>query len=412
MSDLGMVIVGAGEAGARAAIELRSEGWGGAITLIGKEKLAPYERPPLSKSALIGEEIPSPMTILDDAKLSQHDIKFISNSSVTDIDRTNHSVELSDGQNIRYERLLLATGASPRQLNLEGSDTSGLLYLRTFADTLVLRKRFLPDKHITIIGAGFIGLEVAASARELGCEVTIIEVGPRILMRGVPEEIANIVGARHRRANVEFKLGVGIQRIKNTLEGHFISLADGTTIKCNTIVVGIGAIPETLLAAKSGLMIDNGIWTDETLTTSDNDIFAAGDCCSFPHILYGGKRIRLEAWRNAQDQGTHVAHSMLGASKPFLEIPWFWSDQYDLTLQVTGLPDYGVMTVCRDLGEFDKFYFHLSIESKLVSASAVGLTAKIAKDIRLAELLIQKQVVLDPKSLENPDVKLKSLLNV
>jgi 3-phenylpropionate/trans-cinnamate dioxygenase ferredoxin reductase subunit len=410
MSDLGMVIIGAGEAGARAAVELRSEGWSGPITLIGKEKLAPYERPPLSKSSLIGEDEPSPMTILDEAKLSQYNIDLMTNSSVVSIERENHSVELSDGQNIRYERLLLATGANPRQLTIKGCDTTGLLYLRTFADALALRRRFLPGKHIVIIGAGFIGLEVAASARELGCSVTVIEVGPRILMRGVPEEIANIVGVRHRRAGVEFKLGVDIRRIENTAIGHVISLTDGAIIQCNAIVVGIGAIPETSLAAKSELMIDNGIWTDETLTTSDADIFAAGDCCSFPHSLYGGKRLRLEAWRNAQDQGTHVAHNMLGASKPFLEIPWFWSDQYDQTLQVTGLPDYGVITVCRDLGEFDKFYFHLSNEGQLVSASAVGLNAKIAKDISLAEMLIQKQAVLDPRTLENPDIKLKSLL--
>ncbi|RAP73753.1 NAD(P)/FAD-dependent oxidoreductase [Paenibacillus montanisoli] len=412
MSDLGMVIVGAGETGARAAVELRTAGWNGPITLIGKEPLAPYERPPLSKFTLISEEEPKPATILDEVRLSEHNIGWIPNNQVVGIDRVNHSVELSNGQQIRYERLLLATGAAPRKLTIEGSDTTGLLYLRTFADAVALRTRFQPGKHIAVIGAGFIGLEVAASARELGCSVTVIEVGPRILMRGVPEEIARIVEARHRMAGVRFKLGISIQGIMNTSEGHLITLADGTDIPCDTVVVGIGAIPETSLAAQSGLTIENGIYTDEYLATSDNDIFAAGDCCSFPHKLYGGRRIRLEAWRNAQDQGTHVAHNMLGASKPFVDIPWFWSDQYDQTLQVTGLPDSGVLTVCRHLSERDKLYFHLSGENRLVAASAVGLNAKIAKDIRLAEMLIhQNQAVLDPIALQNTEVKLKSLVN-
>jgi 3-phenylpropionate/trans-cinnamate dioxygenase ferredoxin reductase subunit len=411
MADVGMVIIGAGEAGARAAVELRTEGWSGPITLIGKEKLAPYERPPLSKSALIDEDHPSPMTILDEAKQSQYNIQLITDRTVIKIDREQHVTELSNGQQIRYERLLLATGAYPRQLRLEGSDTTDWLYLRTFADSLALRSRFLPGKHIAVIGAGFIGLEVAASAREKGCSVTVIEVGSRILMRGVPEQIANIVEARHQKAGVEFKLGIGIERIDKTPTGHAITLADRTVIYCDAIIVGIGAVPETSLAAQCGLAVENGIWTNEELRTSDADIFAAGDCCSFPHRLYGGKRIRLEAWRNAQDQGTHAAHNMLGASKHYLEIPWFWSDQYDQTLQVSGLPDYGVMTVVRNLSESDKLFFHLSDENQLVAASAVGLNAKIAKDIRLAEMLIQKQVVLNPYDLENPNVKLKALLN-
>lgn len=409
MSEYGMVIVGAGEAGARAAIELRTQGWNGAITLIGEEKRAPYERPPLSKDCLLTEGEPSPSTILDQEKLSQYNIEFLSGSTVVEIDRDNHIVVLNNGRQIGYERLLLATGARPRKLSLEGSEVPNVLSLRTFADALALRSKLHTGKHVVIIGGGFIGLEVAASAIQRGCLVTLVEVAPRILMRGVPEEIARMVEARHREAGVTFKLGVGISSIETTDDGQVIALADGTSIPCDMIIAGIGAIPETSLAVQCGLEIENGVRVNELLQTSDPYIFAAGDCCSFPHSLYDGKRIRLEAWRNAQDQGMLAARNMLGAAETYAAVPWFWSDQYDVTLQVTGLPDQGERKVIRDLGDSGKLFFHFSLDGKLVAASGIG-TAAIAKDIRIAEMLIEKKGTLDLEAFEKPEVKLKSLL--
>jgi 3-phenylpropionate/trans-cinnamate dioxygenase ferredoxin reductase subunit len=409
MADFGMVIVGAGEAGARAAIELRTQGWDGSITLIGEETRAPYERPPLSKDCLLSEEEPTPTFILNPEKLAQYNIEFLSGSAVTEIDRNTRSVVLDDGRQIGYERLLLATGARPRELSVEGSGVSNVLYLRTFADAIALRSRLHPGKHLAVIGGGFIGLEVAASAIKRGCSVTLVEVGPRILMRGVPEEIARIVEARHREAGVIFKLGVGIKSIEATKDGQVMVLADGTFIHCDMIIAGIGAIPETSLAAQCGLEIENGVRVNERLQTSDPNIYAAGDCCSFPHPLYGGKRIRLEAWRNAHDQGMHAARNMLGSTESYAAVPWFWSDQYDLTLQVTGLPDHGEKTVIRDLGDIGKLFFHFSADGKLVAASGIG-TSVIAKDIRITEMLIEKQGTLDLEAFERPEVKLKSLL--
>ena len=409
MSEYGMVIVGAGEAGARAAIELRTQGWNGSITLIGEEKRAPYERPPLSKDCLLTEGEPSPSTILDQEKLVQYNIEFLSGSTVVEIDRDNHIVVLDNGRQIGYERLLLTTGARPRKLSIQGSDVSNILYLRTFADALALRSKLHAGKHVVIIGGGFIGLEVAASAIQRGCLVTLVEVAPRILMRGVPEKIAHMVEARHREAGVTFKLGVGISSIETTHDGQVIALVDGTSIQCDMIIAGIGAIPETSLAAQCGLEIENGVRVNELLQTSDPHIFAAGDCCSFPHSLYDGKRIRLEAWRNAQDQGMHAAHNMLGTAETYAAVPWFWSDQYDVTLQVTGLPDQGERTVIRDLGDSGKLFFHFSLDGKLVAASGIG-TAAIAKDIRIAEMLIEKKGTLDLEAFEKPEVKLKSLL--
>ncbi len=409
MTERAMVIIGSGEAGARAAVELRTQGWSGPITLIGEERLAPYERPPLSKGLLFTEEEPLPVFILDNEKLAEHSIAFLSGATTVGIDRNNCTVQLDNGRKIKYHRLLLATGARPRKLTLKGSETANLLYLRTFSDALTLRGNLKPGKHIAVIGGGFIGLEAAASAIEKGCSVTLLENGPRILMRGVPKEIADIVEVRHRAAGVEFKFGASIEKIDNSVDGQTITLGDGTLIHCDSIIVGIGAIPETSLAADCGLEIENGIRVDEMLRTSDPNIFAAGDCCSFPHRLYDGRRIRLEAWRNAQDQGIQVARNMLGFDELFEVVPWFWSDQYDLALYVTGLPDSGVNTAIRDLGDAGKLFFHFSEDGKLVGASGIGTTA-ISKEVRIAEKLIEKQRILDFKLFERPDTKLKSLL--
>jgi 3-phenylpropionate/trans-cinnamate dioxygenase ferredoxin reductase subunit len=231
-----------------------------------------------------------------------------------------------------------------------------------------------------------------------------------ILTRGVSSEIAEHVGARHRAAGVEIVTGVGIARIDMTAAGAVVVLADGARIEADLVVAGIGVLPDIALGEKAGLAIDNGIAVDGRLTSSDPDIFAAGDCCSFPHALYGERRIRLEAWRNAQDQGAFAARAMLGASEPYAVVPWFWSDQYDLTLQIAGLVDEGVTTVVRDLGEGARLFFHLAGDGRLVAASGVGPTGKVAKDIRLAEMLIARRAVPEPGSLASPAVKLKALL--
>ncbi|WCK53184.1 FAD-dependent oxidoreductase [Aneurinibacillus sp. Ricciae_BoGa-3] len=410
MNQLGMVIIGAGECGTRAAMELRAQGWTVSITLIGEEQWEPYERPPLSKRLLVEDSEPAPVLIVNSEKLSQHDITFMSGCTVKEINRNTRSLMLDGGQQIQYERLLLATGACPRNFSLTGSETANVSYLRTFSDAASLRKRLHPDKHIVVVGGGFIGLEVAASAIEQGCKVTLIELGPRILMRGVPKEIADIVEARHRAAGVEFKYGVSIDTIEDIGDQQVITFADGTVVKCDSIVVGIGAIPETGLAAGCGLEIENGVCVDEMLRTSGPNIFAAGDCCSFPHRLYGGKRIRLESWRNAQDQGSLAARNMLDAGEPYTTVPWFWSDQYEQTLQVTGLTDFGDFIVSRDCGDNGKLFFHLTDDGRLVSASAIGSISKIAKDIRFSEMMIHQQARPDLKALANPDIKLKTLL--
>ena len=318
---------------------------------------------------------------------------------------------LADGRRIPYLKLLLATGARPRRLTVEGAESEHVLYLRSFAEALALRGRLRPGTRLCVIGGGFIGLEIAASAIARGCQVTVVEAAPRILMRGVPAPLAALIARRHERAGVRFHIGTGIARIVDADGARRVVLADGTEIPCDVVVAGIGAVPEVALAERAGLIIENGIRVDERLRTSDPDIFAAGDCCSVPHPLYGGRRIRLEAWRNAHDQGNLAARNMLGAELAHEAVPWFWSDQYELTLHIAGLADQAATDVRRELGDGAELHFHIDTEGRLLAASGFGPLGKVAKEIRLAEMLIQRRASPAPDQLASPDVKLKSLLN-
>lgn len=403
------VIVGAGEAGARAASALREQGHAGPVILIGDEPHGPYERPPLSKAVMTGEAVGLPPLILDEAKLATQSITHLARVRVTRIDTSAHVVALDDGRSIPYAKLLIATGAAPRKLPTPGASEDNVLYLRTFADALTMRERLRPGSRLAVIGGGFIGLEIAASAIGRGCAVTLIEMAPRILMRGVPRAVADRVMARHERAGVAFRLGLGIERITCDGDSEAVLLADGSRVECNAIIAGVGAVPETTLAEASGLAVENGVKVDAHLRTSDPDVFAAGDCCSFPHPLYDDRRIRLEAWRNAQDQGNVAAANMMGGSEAYAAVPWFWSDQYDETLQVAGLSDGAATTVERDLGA-GTLYFHLADDGRLVAVSGIGPNGVIAKEVRLGEMMIAKRAKPDPAALGSPDVKLKSLM--
>lgn len=410
MSHGGMVIVGAGECGARAALSLREQGWDGEVALIGEEELAPYERPPLSKAVMVADPEPGPAHSLSEATAQDKRIALIRGVRAVAIHRGAHEIELEDGRRVGYAKLLLATGARARRLTVDGADAGTLHYLRSFAEARVLRAKLTSGARLCIIGGGFIGLELAASASMRGCAVTVLEAAPRILMRGVPAPLAALIGARHERAGVAFRIGIGIARIGAKDGAQAVVLADGSEVGCDAIIAGIGAVPETGLAESAGLVIENGIRVDSALRTSDPDIFAAGDCCSFPHPLYDGKRIRLEAWRNALDQGAHAARNMLGAETPYEAVPWFWSDQYELTLQITGLPDQGVAQVRRDLGDGAEMYFHLADDGRLMAASAFGPLGKVAKEVRQAEMLVQRRAYPAPDRLAAPEVRLKSLL--
>jgi 3-phenylpropionate/trans-cinnamate dioxygenase ferredoxin reductase subunit len=405
-----MVVVGAGECGTRAAFALREAGFDGEITLFGAEPHLPYERPPLSKHGMTEGTVPDAKYITDDARLDAAGIAYRRGALVTGIDRSAQTLALDGGSGLPYDRLLLATGSISRRLSHNGAEVPHVLYLRHLDDARQIRARLVPGERLLVIGGGFIGLELAAGAVELGAHVTVVEVLPRVLARAVPAEIAAVITERHRAAGVDIITGIPIDAIVSTAHGARLRLAGGRVIDADLLVAGIGAIPVTNLAANAGLEIANGIAVDVQLATADPAIFAAGDCCSFPLPIYGNRRVRLESWRNAQEHGDTAARNMLGAGTPHAAVPWFWSDQYDLSLQMAGLADEGRTTVRRDLGDGTFILFHLADDGRLVAASGIGPGNAVARDIRLAEMLIGKATCPDAGALADRTVKLKSML--
>jgi 3-phenylpropionate/trans-cinnamate dioxygenase ferredoxin reductase subunit len=403
-----IVIIGAGLCGGRAALTLREKGFAGDITLIGDEPLAPYDRPPLSKQTPnegIALNLVAGVEIYTDAR-----IRLMTGISVCRIDRAEHRVILEDGRDLAYDKLLISTGARARTFGASGQ-FQHLLTLRTHADASAIRERIGPGRRLVVIGGGFIGLELAASARQCGAEVTVIEGLPRLMARAVPAEIASVVAARHRQAGVEILLDSKMFDIVEDEKTITVNLANGRCITANVAVAGVGAVPNIALAEDAGLAIDNGIAVDSFLATSDPDIFAAGDCCSFPLSMDGGRRVRLESWRSAQNQGILAASNLMGAKEPMTDVPWFWSDQYDLTLQIAGLAGDATMTIRRQLDADTFILFHLDRDGRLIAASGIGKGNAVARDIRLAEMLIAARAHPNIDALSAPEIRLKTLLS-
>ncbi|WP_283192511.1 FAD-dependent oxidoreductase [Rhizobium sp. AN80A] len=402
-----IIIAGAGLCGARAAFSLRERGYEGRIVLIGRERHAPYDRPPLSKQTIDG--LQSIQHIAEDENYRTSRIEHMGGVDVIAIDRHRRAVSLSDGRTLPYDKLLLATGARPRVLPGAESLTN-VLTLRSFDDAMKIRDRIGVNRSLAIIGGGFIGLELAATARQLGTSVTVIESLPRLMARAVPAEIASIVQARHQQEGVEVLLNASIASLGQDDDRVRIRLTDGKEIDADLAVVGIGAIPNTELAEAAELAVDNGIAVDAFMRTSDANIFAAGDCCSFPLQAYDGSRLRLESWRCAQDQGITAAANMMEIATEYDGIPWFWSDQYDLTLQIAGLPSHATETVRRELPDGSLLLFHLDARGRLMAASGIGRGNAIGREIRLCEMLISAKAHPRREDLASPSTRLKSLL--
>jgi 3-phenylpropionate/trans-cinnamate dioxygenase ferredoxin reductase component len=333
-----IVIVGASLAGASAAIALRELGYAGELTLIGEEADLPYERPPLSKAVLIGAA-DEPDWVGDEALYADRQIELVRGTTVTRIDRPNRRV-MAGKHEFGYDRLLLATGSTPRQLDVPGSDLDGLFTLRTFGDSLALRERFTAGASVVVVGAGWIGCEAAAAARQRGSTVIVIEPQPQPLFGVVGQQVGATFAALHRDHGVDLRLGTKVRGFAGN-DGRVASvrLHGGASVAADTVVVGVGVIPNIALAEVAGLALaEDGIAVDATLRTSDPNIWAVGDIAAQEHPKYR-RRVRVEHWANAKDQGAHVAANLLGGEVPYEKRPFFFSDQYDLGCEYRGLAD-------------------------------------------------------------------------
>ncbi len=341
------MIVGAGHAGGSVAALLRQYGWRGPITLIGAEPVPPYQRPPLSKTWLKGEGVLGDLLLRPATFYPTNAIELRLASEMTAIDRERRVVCLAAGDPVPYDHLILATGSHARSLRVPGQDLAGVVVLRTLADAGRIRGLLHPGTRLAIIGAGYIGLEVAASARRLGVEVVVIEREPRVLARVASPELSDWFTRRHLEAGVRMMLNAAVEAFKGR-DGRVseLRLSDGTAVPCDVVLIGVGAAPNDALARAVGLACDNGIVVDLTARTSDPAIRAVGDCTNRPLPLYQ-RTGRLESVPNALEQAKQAAASICGRPAPTPEVPWFWSDQYEVRLQIAGLPFDAAETVVR-----------------------------------------------------------------
>ncbi len=329
------VVIGAGQAGAALVARLRKQGDTGQITLIGEEPVPPYQRPPLSKAYLLGDMAAERLFLRPAAFYKDNDITLRPGAHVGAIDPGTRVITLSDGGTLAYDRLALTTGSTPRRLpGTIGGDLPGVFTMRSLADADAMRPYLLAGNHLLVIGGGYIGLEAAAVAAKSGLKVTLVEASSRILGRVAAPETADWFRALHQAHGVNILESTGLTRLTGDTHVTGAILSDGAEITCDFACVGIGVTPNTALAETAGLTIDNGIATDAHGQTSDPAIWAAGDCASLP---YRGQRIRLESVQNAIDQAEALADNMLGAQAEYVPKPWFWSDQYDVKLQIAGL---------------------------------------------------------------------------
>jgi 3-phenylpropionate/trans-cinnamate dioxygenase ferredoxin reductase component len=330
------VIVGAGLAGAKAAEALRERGFDGRVVLVGDEQYRPYERPPLSKDFLLGKSGLDAAYVHDEAWYDANDVDLTLGTAATSVDRSGRSVKLADGRSVGFDRLLLATGSAPRRLPLTGSNAHGVHYLRRRDDAEAIAEALVPGRRLAVVGAGWIGLEVAAAARQRGLDVSVVEVAELPLLRVLGPEVARVFAELHRSNGVELHFGVTIDEL-TTRAGSVtgVRLADGTVLDADAVVVGVGAVPNLALAEDCGLAVQGGVLADASLRTSDPDVFAAGDIVAAEHPTLG-VRVRVEHWANALNQPATAAAAMLGETVAYDELPYFYTDQFELGMEYVG----------------------------------------------------------------------------
>lgn len=366
-----IVIIGAGQAGAQVAQSLRQGGFEGPLRLIGDEPHPPYQRPPLSKKFLAGEIGAEGLWLRPPAFFTTNNIDHIPNTRVVAIDRGAKRLTLANGDTLPYGKLVLATGTNARLLTLEGADKKGVVTLRSIADVDVIRNILQKSSSVAIIGAGYIGLEVAAVAKSLGKSVTVIEAQDRPMKRVVSQAVSDYFSGLHKARGIELRLNTGIEAIEGGDSVTGVRLSTGETVPAELVLVAVGAEPNDHLAAEAGLEVDNGILVDGCGQTSDPDIFAAGDCTRFYSNRYQ-RSVRMESVQNAIDQAKAVAQALLGQEVDYDPLPWFWSDQYDIKLQIAGLSEGYDDTKIVGSTDDSKFYVAYLHDGRLIAVDSIN----------------------------------------
>jgi 3-phenylpropionate/trans-cinnamate dioxygenase ferredoxin reductase component len=403
-SDRTHVIVGASLAGAKAAETLRSEGFDGRVVLVGAETERPYERPPLSKDYLRGEVGREKVYVHPEGFYAEHDIDLRLGRTVEGLDTSASELELDDGERLRYDRLLLTTGAEPRRLSIPGAGLDGVHYLRSVQDSDALRARLDRGGAVVVVGAGWIGSEVAASARQRGLEVTVVEPASLPLERVLGAELGAIYRDIHADHGVRMLLGTGVEAFEGETAVERVRTSDGRELGCDFVVVGVGVEPRIQLAERAGIEVDDGILVDDHLQTSLPGVFAAGDVASAHHPFYG-ERIRVEHWANALNQGPAAARSMLGHSAAYDRLPYFFSDQYDVGMEYTGFARSWDRVVFRGDPVTREFVAFWITADRVVA----GMNVNVWEVTDSIKRLIGERVAVDDRRLADPDLPLETL---
>jgi 3-phenylpropionate/trans-cinnamate dioxygenase ferredoxin reductase subunit len=402
---VGTVIVGTGQAGFQTAASLRSEGYADPITLIGEEPHIPYNRPPLSKGFVLGTQDAESIELRPVNFYKTHQINLLCGERVVGISRAEKQIEIASGGNLSYDSLVLAVGASNRRLPVPGGDLDGVLYLRSLAEAIFVKKRIEESQRIVVIGGGFIGMELAAVAGALGKSVTVIEALPRVMARVVAPIISDFFHGLHSSRGVKILCGVTVTEIRG-VDGRVseVMVSDGSIHAADLVLVGIGVVPNVELARDAGLAISNGIVVDEFLQTEDRNIFAIGDCAEFPNAFAGG-RVRLESVQNAADQAQCIAKTINGRPTKYNSLPWFWTDQYEIKLQMAGISAGHDRVVTRGNAEARKlsvFYFR---NGKLIAVDSINRPV----DHMIGRKLIASGASLTPEECADETVDLKRI---
>lgn len=399
-----VVIVGAGHAAGQLATSLAQQQYDGPVTLIGNESYLPYQRPPLSKKFLAGEMDIERLYVRPAGFYEEAGIDVRLETHVESLDCQAKRLHTADGDEIEYDKLVLALGSRVRRLRIEGTDLEGVHYLRSIADVTAIREDFAKGSRVVVIGAGYIGLEVAAVARQAELDVTVIEIADRVMSRVVSPEISDFYQIEHANQGVKLRLATGVKSINGKKRVKSVTTSDGDDLEADVVIIGVGIVPNTELATAANLEVDDGIVVDERCLTSDPDVYAVGDCTLHPNAIFD-RNLRLESVHNAVEQAKTAAANLCGLDASYSEVPWFWSDQYDLKLQIAGISEgYDDVVIRGNPAERSFSCVYLRAD-RIIAVDAINAP----RDFVHSKPLIAGRTRVDTKRLADPDIELRAL---